>query len=196
MIGHEVGRGMVAERHAVTPDQVVAARKLLGWSRGRLEATSGASGGTVRTYERDGRLTRAVSGVSGAAQLAAIRTALEEAGVVFIEENGGGPGVWLQARDVTAHDAQAARARSAPVTPAQLQAARELLGWGVNKLAGRSGTTSNLVRTYERSGRLAANYGRTCLGDPLLAIRAALEEAGVEFTSGDAPGVRLKQPAP
>jgi transcriptional regulator with XRE-family HTH domain len=28
------------------------------------------------------------------------------------------------------------------------------------------------------------------------AIRAALEAAGVEFTNGDAPGVRLRPPAP
>ncbi len=79
------------------------------------------------------------------------------------------------------------------MTPAQLRAARDLLGWGVQKLAGRSDTTCNLIRIYERSGRVAATYGRMCLGDPLLAIRTALEAAGVEFTNGDAPGVRLRQ---
>ena len=84
------------------------------------------------------------------------------------------------------------------MTPAQLKAARDLLGWGVNKLAGRSGTTSNLINTYERSGRLAATYGRMCLGDPLLAIRTALEAAGVVFIeeNGGGPGVRLRKLGP
>ena len=80
------------------------------------------------------------------------------------------------------------------MTPAQLRAAREVLGWGVQKLAGRSGTTCNLVRTYERSGRVAANYGPMVPADPLAAIRAALEEGGVKFTSGDAPRARLRNP--
>ncbi len=82
------------------------------------------------------------------------------------------------------------------MTPAQLKAARELLGWGTQKLAGHSRTTPYLISTYERSGRVAVTYGRMCLGDPLLAIRAVLEEAGIEFTSDDAPGVRLRKPGP
>lgn len=83
------------------------------------------------------------------------------------------------------------------MTPAQLRAARDLLQWGVNKLASRSGTTHHLVRTYESSGRLSANYGRLSPADPLLAIRATLEEAGVEFVEkGEAgPGVRMQKPA-
>ena len=56
---------------------------------------SSATAATVRTYEQSGRLTRAADGTSGADQLAAIRATFEGAGVVFIEENGGGPGVRL-----------------------------------------------------------------------------------------------------
>jgi hypothetical protein len=34
---------------------------------------------------------------------------------------------------------------------------------------------------------------RPDLTDPLAAIRAALEAAGVEFTNGDVPGVQLRK---
>ena len=83
------------------------------------------------------------------------------------------------------------------MTPAQLKAARDLLGWGIHKLAGRSGTTYHFVITYERSGRVAANYGPMSPADPLAAIRAALEEAGVVFIeeNGGGPGVRLHKAA-
>ena len=95
---------------------------------------------------------------------------------------------------MTAHDAQDALAGSGSVTLAQLKAARKLLGWGVQTLACRSRTTHYLIRTYERSGRVAGVYLRRSQDDPLAAIRATLEEAGVEFTDGEAPGVRLRTP--
>ena len=93
---------------------------------------------------------------------------------------------------MTAHAAQASLARSGSLTPAQLKAARDLLGWGVQKLVGRSGISHYLIRTYERSGRVAVTYLHMSPADPLLAIRATLEDAGVEFTNGDASGVRLR----
>jgi transcriptional regulator with XRE-family HTH domain len=69
--------------------QCRAARGLLDWTQGRLAEESGVSAGAIRNFE------------SGAttpmrANLAAIRTALETAGVEFIPENGGGPGVRLR----------------------------------------------------------------------------------------------------
>ena len=174
----------------------MAARNLLGWSRERLGAMSGISVSTIVSYERYGRLARGSNGVLGADQLAAIRAALEAAGVVFFEENGGGLGIRLQDRNGTAYAAQDALATSGSVTPAQLKAARELLGWNHKKLAGRSGTSARLIETYERSGRVTATYGRVSPADPLAAIRATLEAAGVEFTTGDAPGVRLRMSDP
>jgi len=81
------------------------------------------------------------------------------------------------------------------VTPAQVRAARGLLQWGIQKLAARSRTTYHLVNTYECSGRVAVNYGRMSPPDPLLAIRATLEEAGIEFTNDAAPAVQLRKPA-
>jgi len=76
-------------KREITPAQMRAARALLDWPR---ETLSAACGTTVRT------LARVESGEGGSRQstVAAIRAALEAAGVEFIEENGGGPGVRLR----------------------------------------------------------------------------------------------------
>jgi transcriptional regulator with XRE-family HTH domain len=70
------------------------------------------------------------------------------------------------------------------ILPAQSRAARALLGWSQVKLASRSHLGESTVRDFE-AGR------RTPLINNLAAIRAALEKAGVEFTNGGQPGVRL-----
>ncbi|MFT8243970.1 helix-turn-helix domain-containing protein [Roseomonas sp. BN140053] len=74
----------------MTPEQCREARKLLGWTIQRAGVRSGISGLTVRQFESGRRQTRE-------ANVAAIRTALEAAGVEFIPENGGG-GVRLRER--------------------------------------------------------------------------------------------------
>jgi transcriptional regulator with XRE-family HTH domain len=63
----------------------------LGWSQSELAEAAGLSVPTVRRYET------ALTPVSDEA-ITAIRRALEKAGVEFIEENGGGPGVRLKKR--------------------------------------------------------------------------------------------------
>ncbi|MCQ4188050.1 helix-turn-helix domain-containing protein [Methylocystis sp. NLS-7] len=71
--------------------QVKAARELLGWKQTDLAAASGLSIVTIRRTEaREGDLTGRDETIS------AIRSALEKAGVEFIEQNGGGPGVRLR----------------------------------------------------------------------------------------------------
>ena len=69
--------------------------------------------------------------------------------------------------------------------PGQIRAARALLGWSREQLSEKA---SVAVRTLNRV--------ETGEGEPqrrtLSAIRTALEAAGVEFTNGDAPGVRLR----
>jgi hypothetical protein len=74
----------------VTPGQLKAARQLLGWSRARLSARIGVSHSTGIARYDDGE------GQSRTLDLAAIRSALESAGVTFVEENGEGPGVRLR----------------------------------------------------------------------------------------------------
>lgn len=75
----------------VSIEQVKAARALLRWSQNNLAAASGVSTATIKRLEAK---TGEFGGRSETA--AAIRTALEQAGVEFIPENGGGAGVRLR----------------------------------------------------------------------------------------------------
>jgi hypothetical protein len=74
------------------------------------------------------------------------------------------------------------------ITPYQLKAARALLGWSKMYLALRSDTSEHIVTTYEKTGRVAGQYGQAEQSDPIAAIRATLKAAGVEFTNGEALG--------
>jgi DNA-binding XRE family transcriptional regulator len=73
--------------------QVKAARSLLAWSQEELAAAANVSIPTIKRLEaEDGPLGgRDETGVK-------IRSALEAAGIEFIDENGGGPGVRLRKR--------------------------------------------------------------------------------------------------
>lgn len=71
------------------------------------------------------------------------------------------------------------------VTSAQIRAGRALLNWTVRDLADRAGVHRNTVTRSETDA--------TGPGHATAAIRATLEAAGVEFTNGDAPGVRLRK---
>ena len=70
----------------MNPDQSRAARGLLDWSQAELAAQSNLSESTVRDFEK-GRRVPSIN------NLAAIRRALEAAGVEFIDGNQ--PGVKL-----------------------------------------------------------------------------------------------------
>lgn len=73
----------------ISAPQCRAARGLLAWSQTRLATAAGIGLSTVRDLETE---RRAVS----AGMAVAIRAALERAGVVFLDPNGGGPGVRLR----------------------------------------------------------------------------------------------------
>ncbi len=70
--------------------QIRAARALLGWSQAQLAEAAGVSIPTVKRAEGNAAIA------ASAQSLTAIRSALEAAGVEFIAENGGGPGVRLR----------------------------------------------------------------------------------------------------
>ncbi|KAA5599225.1 helix-turn-helix transcriptional regulator [Blastochloris sulfoviridis] len=70
------------------------ARAALKLSVRDLAAAASVSPNTVTRIEADG--------TSNAATLAAVQRALEEAGVEFIPENGGGPGVRLKPGNIGA----------------------------------------------------------------------------------------------
>jgi hypothetical protein len=76
---------------ALTSAQIRAARSLIRWSAEDLARESSLSVATIRRAElADGETSMT------AANNLAVRRALEAAGVEFIEENGGGPGVRLR----------------------------------------------------------------------------------------------------
>lgn len=72
----------------MTPDQCRAARALIAIKQIELAETSKVSLRTIIHFEKGERSPNPST-------LAAIRTALESAGVEFIDANGGGPGVRL-----------------------------------------------------------------------------------------------------
>jgi hypothetical protein len=69
----------------------------------------------------------------------------------------------------------------------QLKAARELLVWSRLRLASRAAISDATIQT-SKIGRRPADW-------KTVAIQRALEEAGVEFTNGGEPGVKLKAKA-
>ncbi|MGI4792919.1 MAG: hypothetical protein ACRYG8_02315 [Janthinobacterium lividum] len=81
----------MTEPPQLTPQEMWAARLLLGWSRERLAARSGTTMTFVWTYENEGRVMKMYSREQSLDGLAAIRGALEAAGVEFT--NDGKPGV-------------------------------------------------------------------------------------------------------
>jgi hypothetical protein len=82
-----------AEKKTLGAAQIRAARALLGWTAEDLSRQSAVSLRTIRRAE----LAQANTSMTSANDLA-IRRALEVAGVVFIDENGGGLGVRLRQR--------------------------------------------------------------------------------------------------
>ena len=77
----------------LTGMQVRAARALVRWSAQELAKNAGVGVSTVQRIEG----SEGVPAVS-ARNLQAIQRALEAAGVTFIDEDGGGPGVRLRDR--------------------------------------------------------------------------------------------------
>ena len=71
--------------------------------------------------------------------------------------------------------------------PVQCRMARAALGLGVRQLAAAAKVSIDTVARFERGDELKE---RT-----IEALQRALEAAGVEFTNGDQPGVRLTKAA-
>jgi len=74
------------------------------------------------------------------------------------------------------------------VTSELIRAARALLRWEQRHLAEASYVSLPTIKRLEaKPGYLAAH------NSTVAALRGALEAAGVEFTNGDQPGVRLRK---
>ena len=75
----------------MTPSQIRGARGMLGMTQAELAAAAGMSTTALNNIERGAADPKAST-------LVAIQKALEAAGVVFVAENGHGPGVRLRKR--------------------------------------------------------------------------------------------------
>jgi len=76
---------------SMSPEQCKGARAMLGWSRELLGKSARVAVRTIIDFERGARRPYDRT-------LADIRRALEDADIIFIDENGGGPGVRLKNR--------------------------------------------------------------------------------------------------
>jgi DNA-binding XRE family transcriptional regulator len=69
----------------------------------------------------------------------------------------------------------------------QIKAARALLGWSQEDLAANSGVSVPTIKRLEAPGKFRVS------DEARLKMEAALESAGIVFTNGDEPGVRLRK---
>ncbi|RVG50564.1 MULTISPECIES: helix-turn-helix domain-containing protein [Sinorhizobium] len=77
----------------ITPAQIKAARAMLDWKQTDLAAAAGLSEMSVKNVEKGQKDSRMST-------IQAIRSALESAGIIFIDQNGNGPGVRLRDRQI------------------------------------------------------------------------------------------------
>ena len=101
---------MVYKKTMITPEQIRGARGMLGLTQAELARRARISTTGLNNIE---------SGVSDPklSTLLAIRAALEESGVQFIAENGGGPGVRLKGKGMASAPPAAEALGQAPREP-------------------------------------------------------------------------------
>jgi predicted transcriptional regulator len=79
------------------------------------------------------------------------------------------------------------RLDSLAVTSELIRAARALLRWEQRDLAEASGVSLPTIKRLEVAPGVLAAHSST-----VAALRRAFESAGIEFTNGSGPGVRLR----
>jgi ribosome-binding protein aMBF1 (putative translation factor) len=82
-------------------------------------------------------------------------------------------------------DVRRRRVEAEVITSAQIRQARELLGWEHSDLARRTHIDIYFLRAAERGNTTALKASQVD------AVENAFQSAGVEFTNGDEPGVKL-----
>jgi hypothetical protein len=78
------------------------------------------------------------------------------------------------------------RLGSIMISGAQVRAARAMVGWTARALAKKAVVPIFTLEWIEGDGKITSSDRKA-----LAAIQSELEAAGIEFLSGDAPGVRL-----
>jgi transcriptional regulator with XRE-family HTH domain len=76
------------------------------------------------------------------------------------------------------------------ITSSQIRAARHLANLSQSAVAKATGLSLPTIRRAESEREVSVS------DDAVAAIRAALEAAGIEFTNGEQPGVRLRKASP
>ena len=150
----------------ITPAQCRAARGLVNIDQITLADAASVSRSVIVDFESGRRKTIRKN-------LEAIQQALEDFGVEFIPDNGGG--VMLAAA-------------KAAVTPAQCRAARGLANIDQTTLAEAASISRSVIVDFENGKRVPHK-------ENLDAIQKAFEDLGVEFIpeNGGGPGLRLKK---
>jgi transcriptional regulator with XRE-family HTH domain len=74
------------------------------------------------------------------------------------------------------------------LTSDQIRAGRALVRWSARELAEKAKLSLPTVQRLEAAQGVPSASVKT-----LISIKEALESAGVEFTNGDLPGVRLRR---
>ena len=74
------------------------------------------------------------------------------------------------------------------LTSDQIRAARALVRWSARELAEKADLSLPTIQRLEAAEGVPSTSVQT-----LISIKAALEKMGVEFTDGEAPGVRLRK---
>ncbi len=80
---------IMSNKKSITPAQCRGARAMLAWSQEQLATAANLTRQTIANFESETR-------TPGPNNVLAIKVALEGGGVVFIDPNGGGPGVRLK----------------------------------------------------------------------------------------------------
>ena len=75
-----------------------------------------------------------------------------------------------------------------PRRAAQVRAARALLGWTAKDLAQKANVGISTVQRVENAEGTPNVHASN-----LASIQSTLESAGIEFTNGDAPGIRMRR---
>lgn len=146
----------------------------MGLSQGDLAEAAHLSGGMISHFELGRRMPRYND-------LQAIRAALEEEGIAFIDGRGGA-GARLRSSAKANPDSKAA------ITPEQVRAARTVLDLSQIDLADKAGVGRSTVADFETGAR-------TPHPGNLEKVRKTLEAEGIAFIAPDAtagPGVTLK----
>lgn len=192
----------------ITAGQLRAARGLLGLSQRDLAGLSKVSRATIADFEAGKRQPYART-------LADLQRAMEAAGVAFVSDDEL-IGVKIKRSNLPSYPSavtvaeRPARPDSEPrpekralqlrrrslasganagVTPEQIKAGRELLGWSQGELADKVGASETAIGLFEREKRrlLTVDTSR---------LRAALESAGVEFAKAGEPSLKPKPKEP